>query len=78
MGPPHQGWAAEEGGRGEVERPWEWKGGWLVGDRRCNSPDRGGMNGMLNLLIESDAARPRTTIERRGERTKGWRTATDT
>ena len=25
---------------------------------QCNSPDRGGgMNGMLNLLIESDAAR---------------------
>ena len=68
---PHQGWE-------EVERPWEWKGGWLVGDRRCNSPDRRGMNGMLNLLIESDARAAAKDDDRASRGTKGWTTATDT
>lgn len=51
-----------ERGEGGSERV-EWSGpgnGVGVGDRReCNSPNRRGMNGMLNLLIESAKADPR-------------------
>ena len=43
-----------------------------VGDRReCNSPNRRGMNGMLNLLIESAKAEGRGR-EGASERASDW------